>query len=151
MVYKFTNRAEKAIAYAEKIAAEYGHNYVGTEHLLCGLICEGTGLAFKVLDEQNVTEEKVGELIEELIGREDPLTVLPDSFTPRTKRVIETSFAEAKRLNNNFIGTEHLLLGILKEGDSVASRILVELGVDIQKLFSDLLKDISLQFSLETF
>ena len=140
MVYKFTNRAEKAIAFAEQIAAEFGHNYVGTEHLLCGLICEGTGLAFKVLNEQNVTDEKVEELIEELIGRNEPLTVLPDSFTPRTKRVIETSFSEAKRLNNNFIGTEHLLLGILKEGDSVASRILVELGVDIQKLFGDLLK-----------
>ena len=140
MVYKFTNRAERAIALAQEVAGEFGHNYVGTEHLLCGLVREGTGLAYKVLEEQNVTEEKIEELIEELIGRDEPLSIPPDGFTPRTKRVFETSFIEAKRLNNNFIGTEHLLLGILKEGDSVASRIIAELGVDIQKLFSTLIK-----------
>lgn len=140
MIYKFTNRAEKAIAMAQECAAEFGHNYVGTEHLLCGLVREGTGLAYKVLEEQNVTEEKIEELIEELIGREEPLKNLPNGFTPRTKRVFEISFMEAKRMNNNYIGTEHLLLGILKEGDSVASRIIMELGVDIQKLFSNLIK-----------
>ena len=140
MIYKFTNRAEKAIAMAQECAAEFGHNYVGTEHLLCGLVREGTGLAYKVLEEQNVTEEKIEELIDELIGREEPLKNLPNGFTPRTKRVFEISFMEAKRMNNNYIGTEHLLLGILKEGDSVASRIIMELGVDIQKLFSNLIK-----------
>ena len=140
MIYKFTNRAEKAIAMAQECAAEFGHNYVGTEHLLCGLVREGTGLAYKVLEEQNVTEEKIEELIEELIGSEQPLKNLPNGFTPRTKRVFEISFMEAKRMNNNYIGTEHLLLGILKEGDSVASRIIMELGVDIQKLFSNLIK-----------
>ena len=143
MMYKFTNRAEKAIAYSQEIAAELGHNYVGTEHLLCGLLREGSGLAYKVLTDQGVTEEKVIELIEELIGRDNPLEELPEGFTPRTKRVFELSFLEAKRLNNNYIGTEHLLLGIMKEGDSVASRIVIELGVDIQKLFSDLIKTLS--------
>lgn len=143
MMYKFTSRAEKAIAYSQEIAAELGHNYVGTEHLLCGLLREGSGLAYKVLTDQGVTEEKVIELIEELIGRDTPLDDLPEGFTPRTKRVFELSFLEAKRLNNNYIGTEHLLLGIMKEGDSIASRIIVELGVDIQKLFSDLIKTLS--------
>ena len=143
MVYKFTNRAERAITLAREVASELGHNYVGTEHLLCGLIKEGNGLAHRVLTDQGVTEEKVINLIEELIGRNDPLNELPDGFTPRTKRVFEISFMEAKRLNNNYIGTEHLLLGIMKEGDSVASRIIVELGVDIQKLFSDLLKTLT--------
>ncbi len=140
MIYKFTNRAEKAIGMAQECAAEFGHNYVGTEHLLCGLVREGTGLAYKVLEEQNVTEERIEELIDELIGRDEPLQTLPNGFTPRTKRVFEISFMEAKRMNNNYIGTEHLLLGILKEGDSVASRIIMELGVDIQKLFANLIK-----------
>ena len=101
MIYKFTNRAERAIALAQEVAAELGHNYVGTEHLLCGLIREGSGLAYKVLDEQGVTEEKVIDLIEQLIGREEPLEEIPEGFTPRTKRVFEISFMEAKRINNN--------------------------------------------------
>ena len=140
MAYKFTNRAEKAINAAQEIAAELGHNYIGTEHLLAGLLREGSGLAARVLNSQGVTEEKVRALIEQFIGTSEPLKEVPEGFTPRTKRVIEISFSEAKKLNNNFIGTEHLLLGIMKEGDSVASRILMELGVDMQKLFSELIK-----------
>ncbi len=143
MMYRFTNRAERAIELAGEIAAELGHNYIGTEHLLAGLIREGNGLAYRVLSEQGISEEKVINLIEDLIGSGEPLEEVPKGFTPRTKRVIEISFIEAKRLNNNFIGTEHLLLAIMKEGDSVASRIITELGVDIQKLFSDLLKTLS--------
>ena len=140
MMYRFTNRAERAVELAGEIAAELGHNYIGTEHLLAGLIREGNGLAFKILSEQGITEEKVIGLIEDLIGAAEPLDEVPRGFTPRTKRVIELSFIEAKKLNNNFIGTEHLLLAIMKEGDSVASRIITELGVDIQKLFADLVR-----------
>ena len=143
MVYKFTNRAEKAIEYAGETAAEFGHNYIGTEHLLCGLIKEGSGLAYRVLENQGITEEKVYEMIEELIGRGEPLEEIPEGYTPRTKRVFEISLMEAKRLNNNYIGTEHILLGIMKEGDSVASRIIMDLGVDIQKLFAELLKTLT--------
>ena len=143
MMYRFTNRAERAIEAAQEIAAELGHNYVGTEHLLAGLIREGNGLAYKILTSQGVTEDKVIGLIEELIGRDEPLDDVPNGFTPRTKRVIEISFIEAKRLNNNFIGTEHLLLGIMKEGDSVAARIITELGVDIPKMFNELVKVLS--------
>ena len=143
MVYKFTNRAEKAIEMAQEIAAELGHNYVGTEHLLCGLVREGSGLAYKVITNQGVTEDKIIEMIEELIGRGEPLEELPEGFTPRTKRVFEISFMEAKRLNNNYIGTEHILLGIMKEGDTVAARIIMDLGVDIQKMFSELLKTLT--------
>jgi len=140
MTYRFTNRAEQAIAYSGEIAAELGHQYIGTEHLLAGLLREGNGLAYRILTEQGVTEEKVISLIEELIGVGEPLDESPNGYTPRTKRVIEISFMEAKRLNNNYIGTEHLLLAIMKEGDSVASRIIAGLGVDIQKLFNDLIK-----------
>jgi len=140
LVYKFTNRAEKAIEFAAETAAELGHNYIGTEHLLCGLVREGSGLAYKVLANQGINEDKIIDMIEELIGRGEPLSEVPEGYTPRTKRVFEISFMEAKKLNNNYIGTEHILLGIMKEGDSVASRIIMDLGVDIQKLFSELLK-----------
>jgi ATP-dependent Clp protease ATP-binding subunit ClpC len=101
MVYKFTNRAEKAIEFAGETAAELGHNYIGTEHLLCGLVKEGSGLAYKVLINQGITEEKIEELIEDLIGRGEPLEELPEGYTPRTKRVFEIAFMEAKKLNNN--------------------------------------------------
>ena len=148
MTYKFTNRAEKAITCAQEIAGEFGHNYIGTEHLLAGLMREGSGLAYKILTSNGITEEKIEKLIEEFIGKNKPLMDLPDGFTPRTKRVIEISFIEAKKLNNNFIGTEHLLLGIMKEGDSVASRILMELNVDMQKLFAELLKTLTNENSI---
>lgn len=140
MVYKFTNRAEKAISCAQECAQELGHNYVGTEHLLYGLMKEGNGLAYKVLSFQAVTDEKILSSIIEMIGKEAPLKNLPAGYTPRMKRVIEVSFSEAKKLGNQFIGTEHLLLGMLKEIDSVATRILMELNVDIQKLFGDVMK-----------
>lgn len=143
MTYKFTNRAERAVALAEEAAAELGHNYVGTEHLLLGLIREGNGLAYRILMDQGVTDDKIVRLIEELIGRSEPLSNFPTEFTPRTKRVFEISFTEAKKLNHHYIGTEHLLLGILKEGDSVASRMIIELGIDMQRLFSDLVKTLS--------
>ena len=143
MVYKFTNRAEKAISLAQECAKQMGHNYVGSEHLLYGLIKEGNGLAYKVLSEQNINYDKILSLIEEMIGSSNPLKNNPEGYTPRLKRVIEISFSEAKKLGNSFIGTEHLLLGIMKENDSVASRILLELNVDIQKIFNDVMKIVS--------
>ncbi len=129
MVYKFTNRAEKAINIANTIAAELGHNYIGTEHLLYGLIEEGSGVASKVLKDQGITSEIVLEKIDELIGRSEEIDK-PVGFTPRTKRVIENAFLEAKKMGNNFIGTEHLLIGIMIEGDSIAVRILLVSNVN---------------------
>ena len=139
MMYKFTNRAEKAINIANEIAAELGHNYIGTEHLLYGLIDEGSGLASKVLQDQGLTSEKVLEEIDELIGRGEAIDK-PAGFTPRTKRVIENAFIEAKKMGNDFIGTEHLLIGIMVEGDSIAVRILMDSDVNSQKLYNDLVK-----------
>jgi len=143
MVYKFTNRAEKAIALAQECAQVLGHSYIGSEHLLYGLVKEGNGLAYKVLASQNVSEEKIFTLIGEMIGTSSPLKHAPVGYTPRMKRVIEVSFAEAKKLGNNFIGTEHLLLGIMKESESVASRILGELNADIQKIYNDVMRIVS--------
>ncbi len=140
MTYKFTNRAEKAIELANDIAIELGHNYVGTEHLLYGLIKEGTGVASKVLENQSITAEKVLEKIEELVGRQEEQIVSAIGFTPRTKRVIENAFREAKKIGTDYIGTEHLLIGIMREGDSIAVRIMLELNVNPQKLYNEIIK-----------
>ena len=142
MTYKFTGRAKKSIEIANQIAMELGHNYVGTEHILYGLLKEGSGVASKVLSNQEVTPEKIIDKIEELIGREEE-TGETLGFTPRTKRVVESAFIEARKLGYNYIGTEHLLIGILREGDSIATRILLELNVNIPKLYNEIIKVIN--------
>ena len=143
MTYKFTARAEKALEIANDIAIELGHNYIGTEHLLYGLVKEGTGIANKVLENQNVTESAILEKIEELIGTSEKRGSQTIGFTPRTKRVIENAFREAKRLGSDFIGTEHLLIGIMREADSIAVRIMLDLNVNPQKLYNEIVKVIN--------
>lgn len=146
MIYKFTNRAEKAIELANELAIEMGHNYIGTEHILYGLAKEGTGVASKVLETQDVNADNIVAEIEMLIGRADSLTDEEGSsvgFTPRTKRVIENAFIEARKLGSEYIGTEHLLIGIMREGDSVAVRIMMDLGVEPQKLYNEIVKVIN--------
>ena len=142
MTYKFTNRANKAIESANDIALELGHNYIGTEHILYGLAKEGNGIASKVLENQNVTADDILNKIEELIGSDEPIENIVD-FTPRTKRVVESAFIEARKLGYNFIGTEHLLIGILREGDCVAAKILLDLNVNIPKLYNEIVKVIN--------
>ncbi len=145
MTYKFTNRAAKALEIANELAIELNHNYIGTEHLLYGLIAEGTGVASQVLEMQNLTPEKVLEEIEMLIGRGNEDTNVEETigFTPRTKRVIENAFKEAKRLDSEYIGTEHMLIGIMKEGDSVAVRIMLDLNINPQKIYNEIIKLVS--------
>lgn len=142
MTYKFTNRANKAIEIANDIALELGHSYIGTEHILYGLAKEENGIASKVLENQNVTADDILNKIEELIGRDEPIENIVD-FTPRTKRVVESAFIEARKLGYNFIGTEHLLIGILREGDCVAAKILLDLNVNIPKLYNEIIKVIN--------
>ena len=142
MTYKFTNRANKAIEIANNIALELGHSYIGTEHILYGLSKEGNGIASKVLENQNVTADDILNKIEELIGSDEPIENIVD-FTPRTKRVVESAFIEARKLGYNFIGTEHLLIGILREGDCVAAKILLDLNVNIPKLYNEIVKVIN--------
>lgn len=142
MTYKFTNRAQKAIELANEAAIELGHNYIGTEHILYGLVKEGSGVASKVLGNQEVTPDGIIDKIVELIGQEAPITETL-GFTPRTKRVIENAFIEARKLGYNYIGTEHLLIGILREGDCIAARILLELNVNIPKLYNEIIKVIN--------
>ena len=142
MTYKFTNRANKAIEIANDIALELGHSYIGTEHILYGLAKEGGGVASKVLENQQVTAEDILNKIEELIGRDEPIENIVD-FTPRTKRVVESAFIEARKLGYNFIGTEHLLIGILREGDCIAAKILLDLNVNIPKIYNEIIKVIN--------
>ena len=140
MTYKFTNKAEKAIQIADEIASSLGHNYIGTEHLIYGLVDEGTGIASRVLQNQGLTSEKILDEINTLIGIVEDADNEPIGFTPRTKRVFENAFIEAKKMGCEYIGTEHLLIGIMVEGDSIAVRIMMELGVDPQKLYNEIVK-----------
>ena len=146
MKYKFTNSAEIALEIANEIAVKLGHNYIGTEHLLYGLVEEANGVASKVLANQGVTSAEVLKEIEDLIGINEEASITgidAIGFTPRTKRVIENAFMEARRLNSQYIGTEHLLVGIMREGDSVAVRIMMDLNVNPQKLYNEIVKTIN--------
>ena len=142
MIYKFTNKAKKVIEIANDISVELGHNYIGTEHILYGLVKEGEGIAAKVLNNKGITEEKVRVKIEEILGRGREIKETL-GFTPRTKRVLENAFLEAKRIGYNYIGTEHLLLAIMKEVDCVAVRIITELNVEISKIYNEIAKVIN--------
>ncbi len=144
MYYKFTAKAEKAIELAQDIAVELGHNYIGTEHILYGLAEEGTGVASQVLEEQGITSDNIKQEIIEIIGQSDPIEDVDSlGFTPRSKRIIENAYLYARRMNSDYIGTEHILIGILHEGDSVATRILLDLNADPQQIYNELIKIIS--------
>ena len=142
MMYQFTNRAQKALELANEIAIELGHNYIGTEHLLYGLAKEGTGVASRVLTQQGVTPEDIVQKIEELIGKNENANIEEIGFTPRTKGVIENAFIESRKNGSQYIGTEHLLYGIMREGDSVAVRIMMDLGVNSQILYNHLINGV---------
>ena len=142
MTYSFTNRAKKAIELADSLAIELGHNYIGTEHILYGLVKEGSGVASKVLQNQGIEPDMVIDEIVNLVGNDSPITETL-GFTPRTKRVIENAFIEARKLGYNYIGTEHILIGILREADSIATRILLELNVNIPKLYGEIVRVIN--------
>ncbi len=140
MIDRFTTKAREAISLAVNAAETLGHNYVGTEHLLIGLLHEGSGVAAKVLAESGVREEKVMELVSQLISPNQSVGLAEqNSYTPSAGRVLENSYKEAVRFRAPLIGTEHLLIALIKEGDCVASRLLNSLGISIQKLYIDLL------------
>ena len=142
MLYKFTNRAKKVIEIANDKSIELGHNYIGTEHILYGLVKEGEGIASKVLTNKGITSEKVLKEIQEMLGNGKEIKESL-GFTPRSKRVLENAFLEAKRIGYNYIGTEHLLLAILKEEDSIAVKIIIELNVEIPQIYNEIAKVIN--------
>ena len=143
MVYKLTTRAKKALELAQELASSLGHNYIGTEHILYGLVKEGAGVASKVLANQNISAEDIENRIIDMVGKEEAIVSEDLGFTPRSKRVIENSFIEAKKLGYDYIGTEHLLIGILREGDSIAVRILIDLGIDLPKIYNEIVNVIN--------
>lgn len=130
----FTERARRSIVLAQEEAQRLGNNYIGTEHILLGIISEGESLAAKVLETLGVNLSKVRQEVESIVGRGGQTVQQEMVFTPRAKRVIELAFEEARQLNHNYIGTEHLLLGLIREGEGVAARVLTNLGVDPAKV-----------------
>ncbi len=136
---KFTEKARMAIEYAKRAAMELGHDYVGTEHLLVGLLRVANSVAEKILANKNISEYDIAEKIIDLIGADEPLNFLPQELTPRTKRVLEMAMHEALKLGMNYVGTEHILLAILKESDSIAVKILGMCNIDAQKLYDDII------------
>lgn len=140
---RFTESAQRAINYAAESAMELGHNYVGTEHMLLGLIKEGEGVAAKILEANDITLQKVQDTVTEILTVGEPLPAPPDSFTPRTKYVIQRSAIEAQHLGHNYVGTEHLLIAMLREAGSIATKILLMLGANPQKLYNDILNMVS--------
>lgn len=140
---RFTESAQNAINLAAESAMELGHNYVGTEHMLLGLIKEGDGVAAKILESNDINEENVTEAIREMLGTGEPVKEMPNSFTSRTKYVVQRSAVEARRLGHNYVGTEHLLIALLRETSSIAAKILISLGANPQKLYSDVLNMLS--------
>ena len=136
---KFTEKARMAVEYAKRAAMELGHDYVGTEHLLVGLLRVANSVAEKILANKNISEYDIAEKIIDLIGADEPLNFLPQELTPRTKRVLEMAMHEALKLGMNYVGTEHILLAILKESDSIAVKILGMCNIDAQKLYDDII------------
>ena len=134
MFERFTEKAIKVIMVAQEEARRLGHNFVGTEQILLGLIGEATGVAAKVLKSMGVTLKDARVEVEKVIGRGSGFVAVEIPFTPRAKRVLELSLEEARQLGHNYIGTEHLLLGLIREGEGVAARVLENLGVDLTKV-----------------
>ena len=136
---RLTEKAKEALNYAAEAALEMGQNYVGTEHLLVGLIRESDGVAGKILEANEIGDEQVIEKIDALIGTGEPISGITPEATPRTKRVIQNSYVEARRMGHSYVGTEHLLIAVLRESESIAVKILLELGVSPQKLYNEIL------------
>ena len=142
MFERFTEKAIKVIMLAQEEARRLGHNFVGTEQILLGLIGEGTGVGPKVLKSMGVNLKDARVEVEKIIGRGSGFVAVEIPFTPRAKRVLELSLEEARQLGHNYIGTEHLLLGLIREGEGVAARVLENLGVDLSKVRSQIIRSL---------
>src|SRR5213593_3369522 len=140
---KFTERARKVLTLAQEEAQRFNHNYIGTEHLLLGLVREGDGVAAKVLANLGVELNKVRSAVEFIIGRGDRMVMGEIGLTPRAKKVIELAVDEARRLGHHYIGTEHLLLGLVREGEGIAAGVLESLGVSLDKVRAEVTRILS--------
>ena len=143
MFEKFTDRARRVVVLAQEEARMLNHNYIGTEHLLLGLIAEGEGVAAKALESLGIAVERVREQVEEIIGQGQQAPGGHIPFTPRAKKVLELSLREALQLGHNYIGTEHILLGLIREGEGVAAQVLVKLGAELNRVRQQVLQLLS--------
>jgi ATP-dependent Clp protease ATP-binding subunit ClpA len=134
MFERFTDRARRVVVLAQEEARLLNHNYIGTEHILLGLIHEGEGVAAKALESLGISLEAVWAQVEEIIGQGQSAPTGHIPFTPRAKKVLELSLREALQLGHNYIGTEHILLGLIREGEGVAAQVLVKLGADLARV-----------------
>src|SRR5574341_2696406 len=134
MFERFTDRARRVVVLAQEEARMLNHNYIGTEHILLGLIHGGEGVAAKALESLNISLEAVRQQVEEIIGQGQAAPTGHIPFTPRAKKVLELSLREALQLGHNYIGTEHILLGLIREGEGVAAQVLVKLGADLSRV-----------------
>jgi len=133
MFERFTDRARRVVVLAQEEARMLNHNYIGTEHILLGLIHEGEGVAAKALESLSISLEAVRSQVEEIIGQGQAVPTGHIPFTPRAKKVLELSLREALQLGHNYIGTEHILLGLIREGEGVAAQVLQKLGADLKR------------------
>ena len=140
---RFTDRARRVVVLAQEEARMLNHNYIGTEHILLGLIHEGEGVAAKSLESLGLSLEIIREQVEEIIGQgqQAPSGHIP--FTPRAKLVLDLSLREALQLGHNYIGTEHILLGLIREGDGVASQLLIKLGAELTRVRQQVIQVLS--------
>ena len=143
MFERFTDRARRVVVLAQEEARMLNHDYIGTEHILLGLIHEGEGVAARALESLGISLDAVRQQVEEIIGQgqQAPSGHIP--FTPRAKKVLELSLREALQLGHNYIGTEHILLGLIREGDGVAAQVLVKLGADLNRVRQQVIELIS--------
>ncbi len=133
----FTEKANRALNLAIAVASQLGHTYIGSEHLLFGLVAEGSGVAATLLEKKNITKEMITEKLEKTVGKGVPSHVTPADFTPRTKRILELSIAESRRLGHSYVGTEHILMAMVNEQDSYAVLFLQEFGQSPKQLYSE--------------
>src|SRR5687767_12659133 len=143
MFERFTDRARRVVVLAQEEARMLNHNYIGTEHILLGLIHEGEGVAAKALESLNISLEAVRQQVEEIIGQGQAAPTGHIPFTPRAKKVLELSLREALQLGHNYIGTEHILLGLIREGEGVAAQVLQKLGADLNRVRSTVIQLLS--------
>src|SRR5919201_5238055 len=140
MFERFTERARKVVVLAQEEARHFNHNYIGTEHLLLGLLREDEGVAARALSALNVALDEVREQVESIVGYGEEGTGAQAPFTPPAKKVLELALREALSLGHNYIGTEHILLGLVRESDGVAARVLLDLGADMDRVRAQLVK-----------
>ena len=141
----FTERANAALNLGVETASNLGHNYIGSEHILIGLLKEGNGVAASVLQAKGVTADAIEELLVQMVGKGMPSRLTPNDFTPRCKRILEMAVMEARNLGHNYVGTEHVLMAILKEGESYAVKFLTEEGVNPQEVYTECLEAVGSQ------